>query len=440
MNGRTNFFVIAAAVKVATSSPEEDFDEADQQIKVRNGYQRGIPDSLTLNNGRRTSSASNPSWKNGKEDEDREESSGLVMAKASSSFEGKGISRFRSPSKTAQENHIGNGINGAEAEDPNSPPTSSTTSKNHHNHESNGVVKSGVNDTFLQWGHRKRSRCSRGMGALTDETSSSTSNLQPSSKLQRRMLPQSPNSNANAMPPPSQPSTTNNGVPRGPNLRTPTKSNSSSPSPVRRNLEERSIVGGNKSPSPAPGNNVSSSSRGVSSRSRVGKKVPSFDKKSPRDEKMNNGGGSASVLQQHQAEAGGGGDVKNGIMSPPHGGGCSTNEDSNINGVRPGKMVAGGGEKGNNGGGNEVNEWPRIYIPLSRKEKEEDFLAMKGTKLPHRPKKRSKTVDRMLQYCFPGMWLSELTRGRYEVREKKCPKKPKRRGLKGMESLDSDSE
>ncbi|XP_020266610.1 uncharacterized protein LOC109842109 [Asparagus officinalis] len=84
-------------------------------------------------------------------------------------------------------------------------------------------------------------------------------------------------------------------------------------------------------------------------------------------------------------------------------------------------------------------EWPRIYVSLSRKEKEDDFLAMKGTKLPQRPKKRAKNIDKSLQYVFPGMWLSDLTRGRYEVREKKCVKK-KRRGLKGMESMDSDSE
>jgi hypothetical protein len=29
----------------------------------------------------------------------------------------------------------------------------------------------------------------------------------------------------------------------------------------------------------------------------------------------------------------------------------------------------------------------------------------------------------VLQFVFPGMWLSDLTRGRYEVREKKCVKK-----------------
>uniref|UniRef100_A0A0E0FR81 DUF1639 family protein n=2 Tax=Oryza TaxID=4527 RepID=A0A0E0FR81_ORYNI len=96
---------------------------------------------------------------------------------------------------------------------------------------------------------------------------------------------------------------------------------------------------------------------------------------------------------------------------------------------------AGAGEKI----GSERFELPRIYISLSRKEKEDDFLIMKGTKLPQRPKKRAKNVDKTLQYVFPGMWLSDLTRGRYEVREKKCVKK-RRRGLKGMESMDSDSE
>lgn len=52
-----------------------------------------------------------------------------------------------------------------------------------------------------------------------------------------------------------------------------------------------------------------------------------------------------------------------------------------------------GGDKG----GLEHFEWPRIYISLSRKEKEDDFLAMKGTKLPQRPKKRAKNVDKSLQ-------------------------------------------
>ncbi|KAI5419092.1 hypothetical protein KIW84_043329, partial [Lathyrus oleraceus] len=86
-------------------------------------------------------------------------------------------------------------------------------------------------------------------------------------------------------------------------------------------------------------------------------------------------------------------------------------------------------------------EWPKIYIALSKKEKEDDFLAMKGTKISQRPKKRAKNIDRTLQCCFPGMWLPDLTKSRYEVREKKSVKKQKcSRGLKGMESLESDSE
>ncbi|KAG6490886.1 hypothetical protein ZIOFF_049036 [Zingiber officinale] len=92
----------------------------------------------------------------------------------------------------------------------------------------------------------------------------------------------------------------------------------------------------------------------------------------------------------------------------------------------------------------DQSEWPKICISLSRKEKEDDFLAMRGSKLPQRPKKRAKSRNKALrsvrlQYCFPGMWLSDLSRGRYDVREKRCNKK-RRLGLKGMESLESDSE
>lgn len=87
----------------------------------------------------------------------------------------------------------------------------------------------------------------------------------------------------------------------------------------------------------------------------------------------------------------------------------------------------------------ETLEWPRIVIALSRKEKEDDFLVFKGTKLPQRPRKRPRVVEKAIHYCTPGNWLIDLSRGRYDVREKKsCKKKP--RGLKAMESLDSDSE
>lgn len=46
-------------------------------------------------------------------------------------------------------------------------------------------------------------------------------------------------------------------------------------------------------------------------------------------------------------------------------------------------------------------EMPRIVTALTRKEKEEDFLAMKGTKLPPRPKKRNKAVEKAVCVCTP---------------------------------------
>ncbi|KAK3409665.1 uncharacterized protein LOC104422283 isoform X1 [Eucalyptus grandis] len=83
--------------------------------------------------------------------------------------------------------------------------------------------------------------------------------------------------------------------------------------------------------------------------------------------------------------------------------------------------------------------WPKLFLSLSNKEKEEDFMAMKGCKLPQRPKKRAKLIQRSVLLVSPGVWLSDLSQERYEVREKKASKK-KPRGLKAMGSMESDSE
>ncbi|KAI5058181.1 hypothetical protein GOP47_0026919 [Adiantum capillus-veneris] len=97
------------------------------------------------------------------------------------------------------------------------------------------------------------------------------------------------------------------------------------------------------------------------------------------------------------------------------------------------------------GGGSEASPskvefvWPKFMIGLSRKEKEEDFLILKGTKLPQRPRRRPKAVERILHYYSPGSWLADVSQSRYDIREKKRGKK-KPRGLKAMESFDSDSE
>ncbi|XP_023156477.1 uncharacterized protein [Zea mays] len=81
---------------------------------------------------------------------------------------------------------------------------------------------------------------------------------------------------------------------------------------------------------------------------------------------------------------------------------------------------------------------PRFFVALSNKEKEEDFMAMKGCKLPQRPKKRPKLMQKCLLMVSPGAWLSDLSHERYEVREKKSSKK-RARGLKAL-TMESDSE
>ncbi|XVF48630.1 hypothetical protein PTKIN_Ptkin03bG0205600 [Pterospermum kingtungense] len=82
---------------------------------------------------------------------------------------------------------------------------------------------------------------------------------------------------------------------------------------------------------------------------------------------------------------------------------------------------------------------PKFVIALTNKEKEEDFMAIKGSKLPQRPKKRAKFIQRTLNLVSPGAWLCDLTLERYEVREKKISKK-RPRGLKAMGNMESDSE
>ncbi|KAJ6951753.1 hypothetical protein NC653_041026 [Populus alba x Populus x berolinensis] len=93
-----------------------------------------------------------------------------------------------------------------------------------------------------------------------------------------------------------------------------------------------------------------------------------------------------------------------------------------------------------NNGDDKAHVWPKLYTTLSSKEKEEDFMAMKGCKLPQRPKKRAKIIQRSLLLVSPGAWLTDMCQERYEVREKKSSKKQRPRGLKAMGSMESDSE
>nr|VDC99498.1 unnamed protein product [Brassica oleracea] len=268
----------------------------------------------------------------------------------------------------------------------------------------------GGGDVLLQWGQRKRSRISRAeirsstttTTSADDSSSSSGQGKTQSNKLSRRSLNPS-------MPPPApvfsgRSSNNRNGIVGGKEIF------------LSRNLEDRSANG-------SPSRNINS--RMVSRSGSSKRSPPSPDliekRSSVRDHHQNHrqNGLDHNHDQQHQRVS----RSESAAQAHPE---LETNKN---NGEKEKSTQV------------ETREWPRIYIALSRKEKEEDFLVMKGTKLPHRPRKRAKNIDKSLQYCFPGMWLSDLTKNRYEVREKKNVKKlPKRRGLKGLENLDTDSE
>ena len=150
-----------------------------------------------------------------------------------------------------------------------------------------------------------------------------------------------------------------------------------------RNLDERSGCGGNGSPSR---NGTSSSSRVISRSMVAGKRSPppeKLDRKmsSAKDDNKPNGSSLLATDRMNHVDS-----------ASAHQ--ASQPEQEAAGAANTAAPLAGGaGEKLNA----EVIEWPRIYVALSRKEKEDDFLAMKGTKLPQRPKKRAKNIDKALQ-------------------------------------------
>ncbi|KAL5773789.1 hypothetical protein ACOSQ2_013713 [Xanthoceras sorbifolium] len=405
-------------------------------------YQRVSPDCLPFSNGKKsnlrtaTATTCKEEGENGK--------TGPNNNGFDANFNGGKGFRFRSPSRVQENNHHQHNHHSNGGGSPNSPPL--TENNNHHsncNQQHNNPspsqrleISPSTGDVLLQWGQKKRARLSRTeIRSMADDSSSSSSiqGRHPLNKVQRRGCGLMDKlSNAALLPPqppPPLPLPSNAGSnSRAANLR----SKDTSGFVHGRNIEERSGAANG-----SPSRNSGSSTRAAVSRSTsaaaaaVVKASPDkIDKKIPgscsrKDEKQQPNGSTltrADHASSHHLDSGP-------VQSRQETG-------ANNNNTGGGSMAGAGGEKVNV----EVIEWPKIYVSLSRKEKEDDFLAMKGTKLPHRPKKRAKNVDRTLQYCFPGMWLSDLTKSRYEVREKKSVKKQKRRGLKGMESMESDSE
>ncbi|CAH2033948.1 unnamed protein product, partial [Thlaspi arvense] len=60
---------------------------------------------------------------------------------------------------------------------------------------------------------------------------------------------------------------------------------------------------------------------------------------------------------------------------------------------------------------------PKFSGKLSKKEIEEDFMAVLGHRPPRRPKKRPRTVQKKLHNLFPGFYLTEVTLDAYKVPE-----------------------
>ncbi|KAI7739886.1 hypothetical protein M8C21_002987 [Ambrosia artemisiifolia] len=63
----------------------------------------------------------------------------------------------------------------------------------------------------------------------------------------------------------------------------------------------------------------------------------------------------------------------------------------------------------------EKKEREKFSVSLSRREVEEDFTVMTGRRLPRKPKKRPRVIQKQLDTLFPGLWLSEITADLYRV-------------------------
>ncbi|XP_071690801.1 uncharacterized protein [Rutidosis leptorrhynchoides] len=59
----------------------------------------------------------------------------------------------------------------------------------------------------------------------------------------------------------------------------------------------------------------------------------------------------------------------------------------------------------------------KFSVSLSRDELEDDFMAMTGRRLPRRPMKRPRALQKQLDTLFPGLCLSEITADMYKVPE-----------------------
>ncbi|KAI8530999.1 hypothetical protein RHMOL_Rhmol11G0103500 [Rhododendron molle] len=296
---------------------------------------------------------------------------------------------------------------------------------------SSSVVATTSSDSFLQWGNRKRLRCMKSQ-VNKDHHNNNNNNggsdpvHRTTARVDRRVI-RSDTNNKDGSALHHQPNGTANG-----NGYLNLRQRPSSPSHrILRNSENPSGMKGHS-------NGVM---RGISSPDRVGAQ----DK---RGGAHHNTTATTTTINNHHHHH-----HHNHISSHTNN---NHNNDVNNGGGGSGssETAAQDSKKGGSSSGSDAIPavWPpKFVIALTNKEKEEDFIAFKGSKLPQRPKKRAKFIQRTVNLVCPGAWLCDLTLERYEVREKKISKKKafllmcfgavqRPRGLKAMGNMESDSE
>ncbi|KAG8375644.1 hypothetical protein BUALT_Bualt10G0121700 [Buddleja alternifolia] len=271
-------------------------------------------------------------------------------------------------------------------------------------------------DFVLQWGNRKRLRCMKVQGkdhAVNNGSSGSGPVQRATSRVDRRVIRSDLNNNG-SIKDPSQNQLNNNHACKsngGGNGYLNLRQRSASPSHrILRNSESSIGMRGH-----------SNGVRGLVSPDRVDKKSGLTS-----NNNINNNNNNSSSHHHHNKN-------NTSYRNDNHGGGGggSGSSETALDGKKGGSL---------SNGDTIAAVWPpKFVIALTNKEKEEDFMAIKGSKLPQRPKKRAKFIQRTLSLVSPGAWLCDLTLERYEVREKKVSKK-RPRGLKAMGNVDSDSE
>ncbi|KAL0311897.1 UNVERIFIED_CONTAM: hypothetical protein Sradi_5589000 [Sesamum radiatum] len=231
-------------------------------------------------------------------------------------------------------------------------------------------------DFVLQWGNRKRLRC---MKVQVKDHSNNINNgsgpaQRATARIDRRVVRSDLNKNSSKDPNSNQLTSNNAGKSNGGNngylnLR----QRPASPSHrILRNSESSLGMRGH-----------SNGVRGLASPDRGDKRSGAAGNNNsshhPSNKNNNNNGSNHNDNHYHHHGGGGGG------------GGSGSSE------------TAHDGKKGGSSGGDTIAAmWPpKFVIALTNKEKEEDFLAIKGSKLPQRPKKRAKFIQRTLNVSYP---------------------------------------